>query len=942
MSDTKNNDLNASVEAAIDYDTLAHIDAITDAVGNSTGPILNDGYTDDLQPTLSGRLPMGDGQVLRVYANGIVLGYADIGEGGYWNFKPVTPLEVGKTYNFQVFLLDSGTTELLPSNTFTITTTELNQDITLTAPTITDYQDNVGDYQGDFKSGTTTDDATPELKGHAQANSIVRIYEGSTLLGSVVTKADGSWSYTTPERSDGEHTFTATATDAAGNISDKSGSFVITIDTHTEMAITGLQDNAGTVTGLVTDGGITDDTRPVLIGTAEPGSIVYISSTGVYGEHYSFTVTAGSDGKWALPQGYGEGNYGTFSYSAYSVDAAGNHSETATFQVKFVPANQDDTTTPDAPTITGYHDNVGDYQGDFKSGTTTDDTTPELKGHAQANSIVRIYEGSTLLGSVVTKADGSWSYTTPERSDGEHTFTATVTDAAGNVSGHSGNFVITIDIPDSTPALIEHVTDNVGPQTGDIKNGGTTDDRQPHIAGSAEAGSTVTIHQYDPFTNREYALGSVVADSKGHWEYQMTGGQTLQEGVSRFWVTTLDNTGNAATSPDFVVTFDNTAPAQPTIDSFLDNAGHSISNGSTTNDDTPTLQGHAEANAVVKVYEGSTLLGSTIAHSDGTWSYTTPVRADGKHDFTVTATDAAGNVSVHSDDFVANVLTAAASGSEDFDTVGNDIFGTNEIVHLSSGLKITAEGATKNTSAPTRFEEHHFDVGIGNVARLDFGGVTNHVHLSAGTIGTGAKIEYYDSEGRLLEVQHLRATGATSPTTPVPTSDYSYTAPAGENISYVLIHAGYIVVVKEIDWGNQSHVSSLQSAMLAGPDVPDLHDIVAVTHHDTTPPVAPVINAVYDDQGVNQGSVANGGKTDDKLLKITGTAEHDSIVLISHVIEGKGTVYIDGSVVADASGHWVFQMTAPFQPTFGNRIITATATDAAGNTSAASDSYVVN
>ncbi|MBU9843475.1 Ig-like domain-containing protein, partial [Rahnella ecdela] len=84
------------------------------------------------------------------------------------------------------------------------------------------------------------------------------------------------------------------------------------------------------------------------------------------------------------------------------------------------------------------------------------------------------------------------------------------------------------------------------------------------------------------------------------------------------------------------------------------------------------------------------------------------------------------------------------------------------------------------------------------------------------------------------------------------------------------------------------------------------------------------------------------GKTDDKLLKITGTAEHDSIVLISHVIEGKGTVYIDGSVVADASGHWVFQMTAPFQPTFGNRIITATATDAAGNTSAASDSYVVN
>ncbi|MBU9843553.1 hypothetical protein J1784_00580, partial [Rahnella sp. FRB 231] len=85
---------------------------------------------------------------------------------------------------------------------------------------------------------------------------------------------------------------------------------------------------------------------------------------------------------------------------------------------------------------------------------------------------------------------------------------------------------------------------------------------------------------------------------------------------------------------------------------------------------------------------------------------------------------------------------------------------------------------------------------------------------------------------RLLEVQHLRATGATSPTTPVPTSDYSYTAPAGENISYVLIHASYYVVVDEIDWGNQSHVSSLQSAMLASQEATDHHDILALAQID--------------------------------------------------------------------------------------------------------------
>ncbi|WP_415838575.1 Ig-like domain-containing protein, partial [Rahnella bruchi] len=64
-----------------------------------------------------------------------------------------------------------------------------------------------------------------------------------------------------------------------------------------------------------------------------------------------------------------------------------------------------------------------------------------------ANSIVKVYEGSTLLGSAVAKANGTWSFETPARSEGKHTFFATATNAAGHVSGHSGNFVVNVDLP---------------------------------------------------------------------------------------------------------------------------------------------------------------------------------------------------------------------------------------------------------------------------------------------------------------------------------------------------------------------------------------------------------------------------------------------------------------------------------------------------------------
>ena len=60
------------------------------------------------------------------------------------------------------------------------------------------------------------------------------------------------------------------------------------------------------------------------------------------------------------------------------------------------------------------------------------------------------------------------------------------------------------------------------------------------------------------------------------------------------------------------------------------------------------LTGTAEAGSTIKVYDGASLLGNATANASGTWSYTSPALSGGGHNFTSTATDAAGNTGIAS------------------------------------------------------------------------------------------------------------------------------------------------------------------------------------------------------------------------------------------------------------------------------------------------------
>jgi pectate lyase len=409
----------------------------------------------------------------------------------------------------------------------------------------------------------------------------VKVYDGATLLGTTTVGSDGTWSFTpTPALSEGTHTISAKATDAAGNTGAASSSVSLTID----------------VTEPVSPA-ITSVTATTISGTAEVGSAVKIFD----GSTLLGTTTAGIDGTWSLPVTLADGAH---SLTATATDGAGNTGSVSTMITPTI-----DTVAPAAPVI---------------STTTilTNDTTPTLFGTAEAGSIVKIYDGATLVGTTTVGSDGTWSFTpTVALSEGAHAITAKATDLAGNTGAASSVVSLTIDVTAPVAPAISAVTATM-------------------VSGTAEAGSVVKI--FDGST----LLGTTTTASDGTWSLSVT----LVDGTHSLTATATDASGNVGTGSTVIApTIDTVAPAAPVI---------SNASGNTTVK-TPTLAGTAEAGSTVKIYDGATMLGTTTA-TGGAWSLTltTPL-AVGTHAITVNATDTTGNTSATAT-LTLNVGTAPA------------------------------------------------------------------------------------------------------------------------------------------------------------------------------------------------------------------------------------------------------------------------------------------
>jgi hypothetical protein len=100
-------------------------------------------------------------------------------------------------------------------------TVNVTPDVTApSAPAITSPADNSYDNDGNFT-----------VSGTAEANSTVELFEGTTSKGTTQAEGQGNWSKALTGVAQGSHTYTAKATDAAGNISGASNARTVIVDT---------------------------------------------------------------------------------------------------------------------------------------------------------------------------------------------------------------------------------------------------------------------------------------------------------------------------------------------------------------------------------------------------------------------------------------------------------------------------------------------------------------------------------------------------------------------------------------------------------------------------------------------------------------------------------------------------------------------------------------
>lgn len=306
-------------------------------------------------------------------------------------------------------------------------------------------------------------------------------------------------------------------------------------------------------TGVSNTDGITSATTLVFTGTAEANSSVTLYDTD--GTTALGTTTADGIGAWSITSSSLTSQ--THSLTVKAVDAAGNVS--AASAVKTVTV---DNTAPSAPGALALA--IASDTGVLGDGITNL-VTPVIKGTAEANSTVTLYDtdGITVLGLSTADGTGKWSITSSTLSSGAHTLTAKAVDAAGNASAASAALALSINT--SVPAAPSGPTLAAASDTGTLGDGITYTSR-PVISGTAQANSIVVLFDTDGTT----LLGTATASELGAWSITSS---TLAVGSHFLTVKQADVAGNVseASSPlELSIIAAPVTPTQPSTPTVID------------------------------------------------------------------------------------------------------------------------------------------------------------------------------------------------------------------------------------------------------------------------------------------------------------------------------------------------------------------------------------
>ena len=585
-SETNAAGLTGSASLTFTYDTVAPV--VTMALAHDTGGTNNVTSNDALTGSAdaNAKVTLSEGAKL--------LGTTTANASGAWSFTPTGLAQGLQT----VTASETNAAGLTGSASLTFTYDTVAPVVKIALAHDTGGTNNV-----------TSNDA---LTGSADANATVTLSEGAKLLGTTTANASGAWSFTPTGLAQGLQTVTASETNAAGLTG--SASLTFTYDTVAPVVKIALAHDTGGTNNVTSNDALT--------GSADANATVTLSE----GAKLLGTTTANASGAWSFtPTGLAQGLQTVTASETNAAGLTGSASLTFTY----------DTVAPVVKLTLA----------DDTGGTNNITSNDALTGSADANALVTLTEGTTVLGTTTANALGVWSFTPTGLAQGLQTVTASETNTAGLTGSASLSFTYDTVAPVVTMALLD--------DTGGTNNVTSND----VLTGNADANATVTLSE------GTMVLGSTTANACGNWTFTPTGlAQGLQT-VTASETNAAGLTGSASLS----FTYDTVAPVVTMA--LLDDTGGT--NNVTSND---VLTGNADANAVVTFLEGTMVLGSTTANASGVWSFTPSGLAQGLQTVTASETNAAG-------------LTGSASLSFTYDTVAptvtmallDDTGGTNNV-----------------------------------------------------------------------------------------------------------------------------------------------------------------------------------------------------------------------------------------------------------------------
>lgn len=474
------------------------------------------------------------------------------------------------------------------------------------------------------------------LSGTAEANSQITVFDGAVQIGTATTNPNGAWAITSGILSSGVQTFTATATDEAGNVSHASQAVSETVGTELSTKSTSLIPEPSpallqSYNHIAFDDEFNSTSAIDMSNSHAAGYNWYLQNWFLTSSTDPSNVTisngvlelGGGTGKAALVSAFASSSgaytgtvFGNGAYMEASIKfdptAGGNATAWPAFwgmSVEHIIDSSGNGASHWAGQGDGYahfaETDIMEYMGELGPsqyvGAIHDWSGTYTSGTGWQYNIANYGNAFINLGSV------DWS--------AYHTYGLLWVPQEGSTPGHA-NWYFDGQAMTSVYWL--------GPTTSTSLPGSS--DGWFTSSSSGQATDTYSI-----LDSQHLAL-SLQTDSS--WPMYVDWVRVWQAGSTQAAVV-----------------------AAPVISSYSPDSG--VVGDGTTNAKALVLTGTAAAHGTELVYDGTTWLGSATADSTGAWTFTTANLADGVHSFTAMSVDASGNASVASAALAVTIDTVA-------------------------------------------------------------------------------------------------------------------------------------------------------------------------------------------------------------------------------------------------------------------------------------------